>query len=767
MGAAAVVVIAEYLFVLTDCVISGRVLGEVALGAMNLLMPAFSLVTFFTWLVSSGASAAYMRIVRKGDREHAVRFAGQGLMAALLLGGALVLLVVSLELPYIGFMNPDDATIGFTSQYWRWFPVSVVLESVGMMLLYIVYVDGGELACLNSCATMILVNIGASYWLSYRFGIAGVSLGSVVARLAGIFPLLPRVHDCVKLEFRLDLGAVVRSIRSFWGESLVWLFHSVLFFAITKYVLYFWGSESLPINAVVFCVISLTVFFGGIGVVLSPFERIYRNRHDAEEIARMLKLFAAVSFVVMVLCAGVFFVAPELIIGFFGIESPDLVEGAKRAARITVVGLMSGILVSLFPLMRRVRRSSSAEAPLNYLQTYVIGRMTSDADSQMFNLAKLFKLKNGIDLQRLSDALVASARSHAALLSVLRRSVDGEIVQRQELKPNSIACPIVTMSESEVLANRSQFVKSFDIFGSVLLDAKIFDCGDCAYLLSNFHHLICDGYSFPLILDGAHKVWDGQQLECDSYYEVLARREERSATAMAVASRNFMREILKSNKFTVIPQPDFCEGSGYGAYEVELALPDNFEEFLSARRITRHHVFLAATVLALAKISDADDVLIDWVFHGRVSKDELKTVGAFMVDLPLIVERISEMTSGDLIATIKQSTFRGIKNVNTIRGIDDCNPTGQDRLTFIYQDEWGELMSPGPVRKDGPYAWMIEETIPLTAPSAKTENPFNVEIMEHGDVTKLFVEYDSGRYSNATVCRYVEHYRKSLEWLLG
>ena len=76
-------------------------------------------------------------------------------------------------------------------------------------------------------------------------------------------------------------------------------------------------------------------------------------------------------------------------------------------------------------------------------------------------------------------------------------------------------------------------------------------------------------------------------------------------------------------------------------------------------------------------------------------------------------------------------------------------------------------MSPGPVREDGPYAWMIEETIPLSAPHAATENPFNVEIMEHRDATRLFVEYDTGRYSEGTARRYAGLFRESLAWLLA
>ena len=94
------------------------------------------------------------------------------------------------------------------------------------------------------------------------------------------------------------------------------------------------------------------------------------------------------------------------------------------------------------------------------------------------------------------------------------------------------------------------------------------------------------------------------------------------------------------------------------------------------------------------------------------------------------------------------------------------SPVGLQSATFIYQDEWGDLMTPGKVREDGPYAWMIEETVPLMPPKAVTENPFNVEIMEVWNATRLVIEYDAGRYSTATVRRYVDFFREALDWLL-
>ena len=755
LGLATVVVIADYLLVLTDCVIAGRVLDEYALGAMNLLIPVFSIVAFFLWLVAAGVSSVYRKQLARGNPDRAARLAFTGLVAAFLTALALVAMLALLEDAYLAFMAPGEAITAYSGEFWRWYPATMLLEAVALMLFYLIYANGGVLVCIVAYSLLTVVNLVASYWLCERYGMAGLSLGSALAYLVGIAVLSSRrLTGTGRVAFKpaFEPMPVLRSLRTSFGDAFVWLFHAFLFFAATKYVLACWAPESLAVTAIVFCVIRLITFFGGVGVAL--------NAVKSDE--SFFSLASALSFMAMALFAALFLVAPEPLTALFGIEDRELVEGATFAARVTVGGLALSAAATLLPLWRRARRAGTPQAPLNYLQRYIMSRADEAPDSQMFNLAKLFRLRQGVDPVRLGAALAGAARAHAAILTVLRRDVDGEIVQRRELAPEAIECPVVKADERGLLAAPNRLVTRFGGFGEKLFNACIFDCGERAYLLSDFHHLICDGYSFPLILEDARRLYEGGKIEPDDYYGVLARREAKAALPVAVATRSYLRERLKDPKFTTLPPDDLAGEPGYGIYETPLALPPDFAAFLATHRVTRHHVFLAATVLALARLARADDVLIDWVFHGRVAKDELKTVGAFMVDLPLEIEDLAEQTPADVLSRVKQATFRGIKSVNSFRSAEDVNPDGRDRLTFIYQDEWGELMSPGPVRPDGPYGWMIDETIPLTPPAARPENPFNVEIMEHRDSTRLALEYDSGRYSEATVRRFAELFRSAL-----
>lgn len=762
-GAAAVVVIADYMIVVSDCVTAGRVLGEASLGAMNLLMPLFALVAFSAWFLAFGTAEVCLRQYKREGEDGAVRVARRGFVLMAIAAVLHVVLLQSCEEFYLAFMGVPEVVAEEVRKFWCDYRFVIPVQFLYMLSFYLVYKRGHERTCLTSYGILMVVNAAVSYHLAERFGIRGIALGTIIALIASLFVLLPRLEFFFRdldWEVRVDWRQWLRPLKFALPHAAGWFFQAIVFLIITKTVLTIWDSDSLPILAVTFCTIRLTGFFCGLGIAFRSHERGPVN-------VRVFRIASASAFIVMIVVTALLFLAPELVAGLFGIVSPDLVEGARFALRITVYGLIITGVIAYLPLHFRLRTMKFPQAPVNYLQGYILDLIEDKPSTQMFNLAKFFRLRKGVDLEKLADALVKSAESHAAVWTTFSQDGSGEIVQRRSLSFKSFKFPIYRdVNEEELLAKKADLVKSFKPFGGRLFDAAIYDCGERAYLLSNFHHLICDGYSFPVILEDARKVYHDETLEPDSYYEILRKRAEKSMTPLAEASRTLLRETLKERSFTTLPKPDSDDKPGYGAEEFPLTLPEGFEEFLAQRRVTRHHVFLAATVMALKRLTEAKDVLVDWVFHGRLSKDELKTVGAFMVDLPLIVENCDDMTAHDLLAHIKRTTFNGIKNVNVIRDITDCNPDGEERLTFIYQDEWGELMSPGPVRGDGPYAWMIEETISLTPPKAATENPFNVEIMEHKDSTRLYIEYDVGRYALSTVKRYAELFVEALNDLL-
>ena len=349
LGTATVVIVAEYVLVLSDCVISGRVLGENALGAINLLMPVFSGVSFFTWLLAEGTSIVYSDAIARMRKDHAAELAGQGLVAALALGGILGAVTALLKNPYLAFMGPDASTMAFSSDYWKWYPVVVVLESIDLLLLYLVYADGGKGSCLISYCSQVVFNVGLSYGLCRgacglpAMGMGGISLGTACAYLVGIAVLMPRLLDrsaCgIRFVPKFRPHDLVRSFKISFGDASAGLFQSLLFFVVAKYAINQWGSSALPIATIAFCILRLTVFFNGIGIALQPLETVYYGEGNVTGIKHLVRFAAFVSLAEGLAISTAVIVAPEWIVSFVGISEPVLADGARHAARLTALGL--------------------------------------------------------------------------------------------------------------------------------------------------------------------------------------------------------------------------------------------------------------------------------------------------------------------------------------------------------------------------------------------------------------------------------------------
>ena len=122
-----------------------------------------------------------------------------------------------------------------------WNPAVVVLESVDLLLLYLVYADGGKGSCLISYCSQVVFNVGLSYGLCRgvcglpAMGMSGISLGTACAYLVGIAVLMPRLLDrsaCgIRFVPKFRPRDLVRSCRISFGDAKVAV--------TTKQVIYF------------------------------------------------------------------------------------------------------------------------------------------------------------------------------------------------------------------------------------------------------------------------------------------------------------------------------------------------------------------------------------------------------------------------------------------------------------------------------------------------------------------------------------------------
>ena len=355
--------------VLSDGVIAGQMLGEKALGAANMLMPIFMVVSFFTWLLAVGTSIVYSDAMARMQRERAANLAGQGLVASVLLGLALGVTVFAVKGLYVGFMASDAETTGHALGYLNWYPLVVFLEAIDLLLLYLVYTDGGAVSCTVSYCAQVVVNIVLSYglcagkWGLPRLGMGGIALGTVAAYLSGVAMLLPRFFRrgrCgVRFTPKFLPNEFLRSLQLSFGDASSGLFQALLLFVATKYIILLWGPDTLPVATVAFFVVRLSLFFNGVGIALQPIETVYHGEGNTAGINGLVRFAASISVLEGLFLTVVVFVAPDLIASAVGIDSPEHVSEASHAARWTCVGL-TGYALASFKVATAIEDSTSA-----------------------------------------------------------------------------------------------------------------------------------------------------------------------------------------------------------------------------------------------------------------------------------------------------------------------------------------------------------------------------------------------------------------------
>ena len=246
-------------------------------------------------------------------------------------------------------MAPSADTTGYAADYLKWYPIVAVLEAVDLVLLYLVYTDGGEICCMASYCSQVIVNLALSYglcsgeWGLPALGMGGIALGTAIAYVAGMAMILPRLLFCGNCGIRFAPKFLprdfVRSLALSFGDASSGLFQALLFFVTTKYLILAWGSDILPVATVVFFVIRLSLFFNGVGIALQPMETVYHGEGNTTAIKRLVRFAACVSVFEGLFLTAIVFIAPELFAEIVGIDDPALVGDASHAARLTVIGL--------------------------------------------------------------------------------------------------------------------------------------------------------------------------------------------------------------------------------------------------------------------------------------------------------------------------------------------------------------------------------------------------------------------------------------------
>ena len=377
-------------------------------------------------------------------------------------------------------------------------------------------------------------------------------------------------------------------------------------------------------------------------------------------------------------------------------------------------------------------------------QLYMFDYQLYTPYSTMYNLFIMLRIdKEGIDLERMAKSIELAIKNHPALCTVLNFNEDGDLIQQYDPQI-SVTVPLERMSACEFENIKDTLVKPFNIVNAPLYRCRLFETEEAAYLFFDVHHIIFDGTSFRVFINSVINAYMGAPLEKDYYYLVLQNREQLQLTEFYNESCKYFEEKYGNVKWTVCPKIDAVTrenklGELSCAAEVT---PSQLSMVEKKYMLTRNEFYIAATLLAIAVSTDANDVQVSWIYNGREDLVTSSSVGLFYRDLPVALRLSGKTTLRDIFVEVQQQVQNGIKHC--------CYPYIENSPLVVDGDVTGVLYQRD-LREVGDFGGLSVRQVDILQNKAASQTVLDIQILDGEEGLQYVFDYAASRYEQETM----------------
>lgn len=365
----------EYIVLLSDNIIIGHFIGEEALSAVSLVMPIFSIIIFFTYIISAGTTMLMSYNVGAGERSKANKLFSQGIILAVVVGIILTGVLVVLKKEFLELLSISEQLYDYSSGYYTGLMFMPLFQMLNGLFYSAIIAEGGETVCTISSVIQVLSNIGLSIMLSFKVGIVGVSVASVISNVLAllvllVFLLLKKTQ--LRFQWYLNGKQILKMIKYSSNDSLIYLYLFIMQSCLNLYLVRRFPEESLIIFSVVINVISLIITgFDGIGEALQPLVCIYHSENNSRGIRKLMNTAARTALIEGGVVTILLLIFANQIPGILGITDSQNVEMTAMALRIYAVAVIfvsfSALLSSYYLYTGKLKFSLTIMAVLYLL----------------------------------------------------------------------------------------------------------------------------------------------------------------------------------------------------------------------------------------------------------------------------------------------------------------------------------------------------------------------------------------------------------------
>ena len=314
-------------------------------------------------------------------------------------------------------------------------------------------------------------------------------------------------------------------------------------------------------------------------------------------------------------------------------------------------------------------------------QEGIYARYFQSIDTKTYQLQNLCRIGKDTDLTLLKKSVELLSVRHQVLktaFAVLKSTSEiAQVILENRIPDFSIIVKDETFSQDaldKIVSLDTE--KSIDLQRDSLFRVTVIDFTDRRFMLLHTHHIILDGWCFPLLINDLQRYYseltDGISAE-KLYNEIKEEAAYQTSYAQYVSwlknqdkntASAYWKTLLDNCNTAHIfgrEHKDTAKNEAIATFNIPLSneLGVHIESFAAELKVSLNTVFESAFSIALQKYSNSEDVIFDKVISGRSVplKNIGSTAGTFINTVPVRIRCDKSSTIRDLIKATQEQTI--------------------------------------------------------------------------------------------------------------
>jgi len=322
-----------------------------------------------------------------------------------------------------------------------------------------------------------------------------------------------------------------------------------------------------------------------------------------------------------------------------------------------------------------------------------------NSNSGNYQQASLYPLPESISLEKLKEAIKKVVEAHPYILS---RIIDKDGMPQMETPENiQWEAPVIEIESIEKA--RSGFATTMDLHKDTLFRMEIYKTPEGNYLYMDFHHIIFDGASVPILLNDLADAYEGKPLTKEAFSGAdiaLQEQQQRESEDYARAREWFEKEFSGAADLEskIIPDVNGKEAQPYKELTVKLDL-----DAAAMRDVTAHYryaesiLFTTAFGLTLSAWNAENKAAFATIWNGRKGAITRGSITMCVHTQPVYLEASPETPLSEVLDKMKAQAV-GLRNNAFYSFADAVSDLGLNLpINFAYQGQFVGAVIPVPL----------------------------------------------------------------------